>query len=310
MRGHWCYCVTLFLRLLLLLFVIVCFCLFRCVRKMDHHCPWINNCVGENNQKFFVLFTFYIAIISLHVIVLVAVLFVDCISTGKMSLAHGFSLSPLLFCFFFSICMYMFDNQIWDHHPLSYLPFPPFLSLWCVRLSWFAPSSSLPFSFPFILSHRDPLLSTPVIRPDFQRRPASRYARLLPSSSGGGARSEWHLRRPGSPWPGLRRLRSTALRSPSHSSRFRSAPLLHFHHRHVPFAGRGGAWWRPKIDSCFFHSLMSIFALLLSFPILHSTFFHLFHSPCLRFPVSFPTCLPSSICDLSFPHPIFSLPFP
>ena len=43
----------------------------RCIRRMDHHCPWINNCVGEWNQKYFIQFLFYVAILSAYSLCLV-----------------------------------------------------------------------------------------------------------------------------------------------------------------------------------------------------------------------------------------------
>jgi len=40
----------------------------RCIRKMDHHCPWINNCVGERNQKYFILFLFYTVLSTVYAV--------------------------------------------------------------------------------------------------------------------------------------------------------------------------------------------------------------------------------------------------
>ncbi|XP_026476828.1 palmitoyltransferase ZDHHC6 [Ctenocephalides felis] len=44
----------------------------RCVMKMDHHCPWINNCVGWKNQCHFTSFLFYAVCGCAHASVVLA----------------------------------------------------------------------------------------------------------------------------------------------------------------------------------------------------------------------------------------------
>lgn len=97
----------------------------RCIRKMDHHCPWVNNCVGENNQKFFVLFTFYIALLSLHGLFLGTYQFVICIR-NEWRECSGFSppatvvlllfliFESLLFAIFTAVMFATQINAIWN----------------------------------------------------------------------------------------------------------------------------------------------------------------------------------------------------
>ncbi|XP_065296239.1 palmitoyltransferase ZDHHC20-B-like [Dermacentor albipictus] len=44
----------------------------RCILKMDHHCPWLNNCVGFSTYKFFLLTLFYVVVLASYALVSVS----------------------------------------------------------------------------------------------------------------------------------------------------------------------------------------------------------------------------------------------
>lgn len=84
-----------------------------CVFKMDHHCPWINNCVGHHNMKHFIQFVIYTCLASAYLSLLMALSFYQLLTSkkpkthmdkGEYPWVFGFSIvafiEGLIFAFF------------------------------------------------------------------------------------------------------------------------------------------------------------------------------------------------------------------
>jgi palmitoyltransferase len=58
----------------------------RCVRRMDHFCPWVGGIVSETNYKFFLQFCFYAAVYTTFMVIVLSVVIAERVRKVKFQI--------------------------------------------------------------------------------------------------------------------------------------------------------------------------------------------------------------------------------
>lgn len=92
----------------------------RCVLRMDHHCPWVANCVGFYNHKYFINMLFYSSVTALLVCVTSYPVFISTLASESVDLGLAYFIVTswilvtafaLVITIFFFLHVYLIYNQ-------------------------------------------------------------------------------------------------------------------------------------------------------------------------------------------------------
>ena len=84
-----------------------CYKCGHCVLKRDHHCPWLNKCIGYSNQKYFILLLIYSLVLTVFIFFSTMNFFLNCWRSNFFKIEDQNFLVILFYCLNFLFMIFL-----------------------------------------------------------------------------------------------------------------------------------------------------------------------------------------------------------